>query len=713
MPTPPSRGPKGRPRPERGRQRAQTWLFALAFLGLLAVTVAGAVLARAEAIRRADERLEMAAERGDALLESELRRDVDSLVGAATIVGPDGQLSVATFERFAGDVLGLGVLDDLMLLAVDDAGTGFEVLSVQPEGADGPALGSDFGADPAHQAALTAALQSEGPTFSRHLDLGDGAIPGLTVAHPVIDRGATRSTARGLVITRVPVDRLVDALEPAVGEGYSATVTDGDEVVLGPPVEAGSRSAVVSVVVVDPPWMLTITGGPRADLTLARFVAVGGSAAILALVALVTVTVRHQRRVARANALLATGQERTRAVQEVAGRLARALSGDDVVAALVDHLPTAAGAASVVVATDEGDGDLVLLRSGPGADQGDARLPVGGSGSIVEATLTGREPAWLSSPLLWRHDEAVSALAGDGWAVALLPLAADDVAGVLAVSYSRVHLWDDDERALLETVGVLAARALARGRRYDAEHQAALAFQHAALPGQLPSVDGLAIAARYRPGAQRATVGGDWYDVLLLDDHQVLLVVGDVVGHGMEAAAAMGRLRTAFQAIAPLRRDPGPLVQAVSQQVALIPNAFCTTVVCAVIDLTTSNVRWARAGHPPPVLLTKDGARLLDEPGLPPLGVRPEWVPPVHEQHLGPGDVLLLYTDGVVERRDEPLDASMQRLCVVAEALADLKPHDFSDALLEALVPAAEQLDDVALLVVQMAAAGAPPIVRP
>lgn len=670
---------------------------------MLAGTLAGTVLARRDAIHRADDRLEMAADRGGVLLESELRRDIDSLAGAATIVGPDRQLSVATFERFADDVLALGALDDLTLLAVDGAGTGFEVLAVRPEGAEGPPVGTAFGPDSAQHEVLTAALGSDEPTISWELDLGGEAGPGMAVAHPIIDRGAMGAAPRGLVITRVPVDRLLDALVPALGEGYAASVAVGDAVVLGPPVEEEDRSASVDVAVVDEPWTLTVAGGPGVDLTLARFVAIAGAAALLALVALVTVTERHQRRLARANALLATGQERTRAVQDVAGRLARALSGDDVVAALVDHLPTAAGAASVVVAIRDGAGDLVQLSAGPEPDPSDLRLPVEGTGSIVEATVLAREAAWLSSPLLWRDDEAVAALAGEGWAVALLPLAADDVAGVLAVSYPRVHLWDDDERALLETVGVLASRALARGRRYDAEHQAALAFQRAALPGQLPSVEGLAIAARYRPGAQRATVGGDWYDVLVLDDQHVLLVVGDVVGHGMQAAAAMGRLRTAFQAIAPLRGDPGHLVQAVSQQVALIPNAFCTTVVCAVIDLASSTMRWARAGHPPGLLLAGGSARLLDEPGLPPLGVRPEVEPTVHEEHLAPGDVLVLYTDGVVERRDEPLDASLQRLRVVAEALADLEPEDFSDALLEALVPEAEQLDDVALLVVQMA----------
>jgi serine phosphatase RsbU (regulator of sigma subunit) len=292
-------------------------------------------------------------------------------------------------------------------------------------------------------------------------------------------------------------------------------------------------------------------------------------------------------------------------------------------------------------------------------------------------------------------------LAADGWAMAVLPLVVDDVLGLLAVSYGRVHTFVEEERDLLLTVGVLAARAFARGRRYDDEHRAALAFQRSALPRELPSIQGLTIAARYEPGSHHAAVGGDWYDVIALGDDRVALLVGDVVGHGIVAAAAMGRVRTAFQTIAPLRPDPGAMVQTIGRQVESIPDAVCSTVLCLIVDLRSESIRWCRAGHLPPMLLRSGQAQLLDGIGLPPLGVGLELEPTVHHEPLTRGDVIVLYTDGVIERRDESIDDGFERLKLVGEALADLGPEDLCKALVEALVPADEQTDDVAVLVVR------------
>ena len=297
-----------------------------------------------------------------------------------------------------------------------------------------------------------------------------------------------------------------------------------------------------------------------------------------------------------------------------------------MVAALLDHLPAAVGAKAAAVAIVTDAGPIELLQREPVHD---ATHLDPAPGSVIASVLADGEPAWLPSPLGWRDDAAADQLAAGGWAMAVLPLDADDVRGLLAVSYARVHTFVEEERALLATVGVLAARAFARGRRYDAEHRASVAFQRTALPTALPVVDGLTVAARYRAGSVRAAVGGDWYDVVDLGDDRVALLVGDVVGHGMEAAVAMGRLRTGFRMIAALQREPGAMVQAVSQQVEAIPNAMCSTVVCAVVHVPSGTIDWCRAGHLPPMLVHRDKAELLDEIGVPPLGVAPEMRAPV------------------------------------------------------------------------------------
>ena len=438
--------------------------------------------------------------------------------------------------------------------------------------------------------------------------------------------------------------------------------------------------------------------GEVPDYGLAWGIAIGGGVAVVGLFVILVITLRQQRRLAMANRALAENEVRSRGLQEVAARLARALAGDDVVTALLEHVPTAVGAeaAAVVMCTDGGR----LERLTPERQPEPVQIPQT-PGGVIDRVLTEQEPAWLQSPLGWRGDETADHLADGCWAMAVVPLVADEWHGLLVVSYGRVHTFVAEERAVLETIGVLAARAFARGRRYDAEHRASVALQRTALPASLPDVPHLTIAARYRAGAAQADVGGDWYDVLVLDDDHVALLVGDVVGHGMDAAVAMGRLRTGFHMIAALRPRPDDMVQAVSQQVEAIPNAMCSTVLCAVIELSTGTMDWCRAGHVPPLLVRDGKGLLLEEAGVAPLGVAPEMSAPVHHQPLRRGDVVVLYTDGVIERRKESIDQGFERLELISTDLADLSPEDFSDALLEALVPVEEQTDDVALLVVR------------
>ena len=717
--------------PQRLRRRTQTWLFSLALLVLVLGTAAGVVLARERAVDAVQDRARRDAENGAALLEIELQEVAAGLTGIAAVIGPDGSLDAEVFRAFAGDPLDTTDPRELALLAVVadaeradfEARTGVTISAVDPRGDIVPApaapvhnpvlvvepdlpgrafVGWDIRSDPPRRAVLEAAQRTRAAAVGAVADLtGDGSTV-MLVVRPILD-GADQ--VRGFVGTGIPVARLLQAIETQMGADAAVVLVEGDTLVAGTELPEPDTAAAAEVDLPQGRWRVLVGHAEGPDLALAWLVGVGGGIAILTMVALVVVTERHQRRLARANALLTANEVRSLAVQVVAGRLARALGGSDVAAALVDHLPAAVGARSAVVATLHRSGRLEIIeRDGrdPQDEGAGARLlPVPAGGSVVEGVLARREPAWLSSPLGWRGDDAASTLAGDGNALAVLPLVAEDVSGVLAVSYPQLHIFGEDEQALLQTVGVLAARALARGRRYDAEHRAAVAFQQAALPDELPEVEGAVIAARYRPATHGATVGGDWYDVLVLDQDRILLVVGDVVGHGMVAAAAMGRLRTAFQTIVPFRADPGSMLQAVSQQVGSIPDAFCTTVVCVVLDLRTGDMAWSRAGHPPPLVVGADGPTLLDAPCLPPLGVAADGPAPVHRRSLGPGDVLVLYTDGLVERRHESLDQGFRRLGAVAHQLVDLEPEELSDALVEALVPAEAQTDDLAVLVVR------------
>ena len=681
----------------RPRRRAQSWLFVLTFVALGAGTVAGVLYARQQAERSADRRARVAATESATRLEAELDDVTAALAGAGALLHDDGSLDVGAFEGFAADVTGADGLPALALVGVatPDQPTVYPVV-VAAAGAAPPAAPID---DELVDA-VEAASRSREVRVSGAVDLPGSGQDGVALVRPIVDRDAAGQPLRGFVVAGLPLDHLSDLARGDIDAERGFAVLRQGEVLLGSEIDRRLEITTAALTVPGGRWTVALGPGDPADVRMVWVVGAVGAAAVLAMMALAVTTERHQRALARANALLGRGEERTRAVQEVAGRLARSLTAGEIVAALTAHLPTAVGARSGVIAVLDDTGRLELLTAAGDDVTAEALPGVDDPDSIVGNVVRSGRPAWLRSPLEWRDDPAAVILANGGQALAIIPLAADDITGVVAVSYPNVRIFADDEMGLLLTIAALASRALARGRRYDAEHKTAVAFQRAALPDELPAVDGLTVAARYRPATRRATVGGDWYDVLLLDERRVVLVVGDVVGHGMVAAAAMGRLRTAFQVIARLSNDPGVMLSALGQQVDSIPDAFCTTVVCVVVDLETGAMHWCRAGHPPPVLLRADGAELLDQRGLPPLGLVIDAAPPVHERRLEPGDRLVLYTDGIVERRGEAIDEGFRRLTVVTEDLSDLQPGELSDALVEALV-SGEQADDLAVLVVQ------------
>lgn len=710
----------------RSARRAPTTLFTLALIALVVGTSAGTLIARERALRAVDDRADRVARTVAAVLEVELRQVAARMGGAAAVIGPDGELRPETFAAFAADTVGaerpgpMALLDVVTgqeraafeaelgspIVVVGERGLvpapsreiHYPVVAVAGAAPAQPIIGVDFGSAPARLTAIEQARTSGEPAVSGPLVLASTGNPGVAVVRAVSDAGGR---VRGYVTTAIPASTLEALVAGAVVPPDDVALLDGEDVLVGEDdaVRAMDRRQVAPVDVLGRDWQVAVLAGGAPDYTVTWLVAATGLAATLTMLALLVLTVRHHGRLARANELLARNDERSRAVQGVAGRLARALTGSEVASALVDHLPAAVGARSAVVAIMDRGGRLELLQPGSGP----RLLPPPEVGTVVETVLSTRQPGLLQSPLGWRNDEVATVLAGEASSLAVLPLLTEDVVGVLAVGYPHFHIFGDEEQALLQTVAVLAGRALSRGRRYDAEHQAAVAFQRAALPDALPEIPGLAIAARYRPAVHGATVGGDWYDALPLGDGRVLLVVGDVVGHGMTAAAAMGRLRTAFQTIVPYSADPGSMLQGISQQIESIPDAFCTTVVCATIDVRAGTMTWSRAGHPPPLVVSPGhGHVLLDAPCLPPLGVAPDQPAPVHVHHLEAGDLLVLYTDGIVERRDESLDQGFRRLAAVAGDLVDLEVDELADALVEAMVPADSQSDDLAVLVVRV-----------
>lgn len=262
--------------------------------------------------------------------------------------------------------------------------------------------------------------------------------------------------------------------------------------------------------------------------------------------------------------------------------------------------------------------------------------------------------------------------------------------------------FSDAEVGVIEDAGRRVAVALDGARHLELQRATAGALQNAALPKVLPELPRLALAAEYRAASEGSTVGGDWYDVFELSSKKVALVVGDTAGHGLEAAAAMAQMRNELRAY--LFGSVGPLaaLSALDRLVAGEPGVFAT-VVCAEIDLEMATVRWASAGHPAPIVVGPGGrARYLDGAPLPMIGSgaadRPECRGREHGFDMSPGDRILLFTDGLFERRGIDLDLGLTHLLLLAEA-THRTPADSSTCrlILEEMLPPWHE-DDVCLL---------------
>ncbi|MFD7418052.1 PP2C family protein-serine/threonine phosphatase, partial [Kitasatospora purpeofusca] len=241
-------------------------------------------------------------------------------------------------------------------------------------------------------------------------------------------------------------------------------------------------------------------------------------------------------------------------------------------------------------------------------------------------------------------------------------------------------------------LGATRAR-LADSEQETAEReQLALRLQQAILPA-VPrplGVPGLRAAVRYRPAAKRERVGGDWYDVMVLPDRQVLLAVGDVAGHGIGAATGMVALRHALRGLAVTGAGPGRLLEWANTVALREPEQVTATAVCVLLRPDDGSLRWARAGHLPPIRLAPGGAEVLPLPHGVLLGALADAEYEEYTAGLVPGDVLLLYTDGLVERRDRPVEESVDQLIRAAgppgpdlerylDLLLELSPADTDD----------------------------------
>jgi CheY-like chemotaxis protein/anti-sigma regulatory factor (Ser/Thr protein kinase) len=232
----------------------------------------------------------------------------------------------------------------------------------------------------------------------------------------------------------------------------------------------------------------------------------------------------------------------------------------------------------------------------------------------------------------------------------------------------------------------------------ERDRRIAATLQRALLPERLPSVAGVSIAAHIAPGGGGTRVGGDWYDAIALPGGRLGVVVGDVAGHGIEAAARMGELRSVARAYALEGHGPVALVERMNGYHAALGADLMTTMVFAIVEIDSGTMRFVNAGHPPPVIVAADGTTTVLEGAGPPLGVLDTWRYEERTSPLGAGMSALLYTDGLVERRGEQLDTGLARLREGARVPGTAQ--ETCDRLLKA-VDAGWADDDVTLVVLR------------
>jgi serine phosphatase RsbU (regulator of sigma subunit) len=275
-------------------------------------------------------------------------------------------------------------------------------------------------------------------------------------------------------------------------------------------------------------------------------------------------------------------------------------------------------------------------------------------------------------------------------------LASGELVGVLHLGSHHERTFSEQDVALLQLVADRAGLA-GQAQQSQADRAATLALQRSLLPTRLPEIDGVDLAARYLPG-HHLGVGGDWYDVFVLPSGHLGVVVGDVSGHGLRAAVVMGRLRSALRAYTLDWDDPADVLTRLDRKIRHFEAGNLATILYAVISPDREEMKVSLAGHLPPILATPGEApRALSLPVDVPVGVGPVKIRQSTTVAIPRGSMVVLYTDGLVERRSEVIDDGLSRLCKAIQP----GPAEVVCATVMARMDVGDAEDDIALLAIR------------
>ncbi|MFJ9770794.1 SpoIIE family protein phosphatase [Kitasatospora sp. NPDC101157] len=395
-------------------------------------------------------------------------------------------------------------------------------------------------------------------------------------------------------------------------------------------------------------------------------------------------------------------------VLHLASALTEAIGVQDVVRMVSEQIVPAFGGQAFAVLMAEGGRLRIVGHRGypPGQIDRFDGTPLTESTPGVQAS-TNAVPAFFENraelELLYPNRRETQ----DGMAAwAYLPLVTSRrLIGTCVLAFAEPHHFDVEERAVLTSLGGLIAQALDRARLYDTKLGLAQGLQESLLPHALPVVPGLEVSARYLPCTEGMDVGGDFYDLMRVGPESVAIVIGDVQGHNVNAAALMGQVRTAVRAFAAADADPGTVLARTNRLLVDLDTTLLASCTYLCVDLAAREASLATAGHPVPLLYRPDGRAEVVEPpiGLV-LNVDPAAEYPQLRLPLPVGTTLALYTDGLIDTPGADLDQALTDLTATlarhgAQPLAGL-----ADALLGRAGHTEHRTDDIALLLVRSVA---------
>jgi PAS domain S-box-containing protein len=402
---------------------------------------------------------------------------------------------------------------------------------------------------------------------------------------------------------------------------------------------------------------------------------------------------------------------RSEQLRRFADRLAQSARADEVAQALAEDCCATVGMERGLVALvsdrDRALGEVRALEIAASVGYPEAaldpfrRIPIDRPSPGAQAVRDGK-PRWFESAAdhARKHPDYAELYQQAGnEAGAVIPLLAGGRGlGYLALAHPKPKTFSSEERERVLAIADQAAQALARAFLHEREHELAHALQDSLLPEPVGDHPRIEVSCCYLPAGTIARVGGDWYDVVDLPDQEVLLIVGDIAGHGSRAAAEMAELSAVLRSQALAGAAPAQCLDFLRNYAAARPRFPFATVCCCRLAPDSGELRWARAGHPPPLIAGEQGARYLDDGLGPAIGIDDDSGRPYEEAsvQLDPTETVLLYTDGLIEQGRPGYDAGLSSLAERIDS-SSCRPTQLVQRI-EGALKTEELEDDVALL---------------